>query len=288
MIPIYIPSRSRADYLPRGILTKLPKDLDPFLYYVVPVDQIDQYKQGLSNIDRQIQVLGAPVSNIAEKRAWIIHHCNMLGQQHHIQADDDLEQFAVRKSADDYHLRKADDNDIMEMLDWVENSLHTYAHVGISARGNNLIRNGHGPITGPCPLAQENVRMFRFLGYQTDKLLKVQHNRMATKEDFDINLQLLRMGYPNIVSFWWTHDQRQTALPGGCQDYRTLENHAKDCALLQSYHPDFVRMVNKKNIGKVTHNQEFQERTEVVVSWKQAYKEGLKRKEQEELRMHNL
>jgi hypothetical protein len=185
--------------------------------------------------------------------------------------DDDLDQFATRISETGPKLRQSTETDILEMFEWIEKALDTHAHASISPRGNNLIRDSKGFFVGAKPLTLENVRTLRLLAYQTQPFLSVQHGRVPVMEDFDVNLQLLEKGLPNIQSYWWTQDQRQTASPGGCSDYRTHQVHEEGAKKLAELHPNFVKLRQKVNKGKVTHNQEFQTRTEVTIFWKKTY-----------------
>jgi hypothetical protein len=264
--PIFIPSRSRADKVGRGILSKLPKELHEHITFVIPYNQGQDYFHALEKY-----TLG-----IAKTREFIGRYAKEIGKSKFIMIDDDITDFAVRIRDDDTHLRKAEEGDIIEMFEWVESALDDYAHVSVSPRGNNLIMKTKGPLVGPKPLIQENVRTLRLLAYQTDKFLSVEHGRTEVMEDFDVNLQLLEKGYKNVQSYHWTQDQRQTALPGGCADYRSLELQDRSAKKLQELHPEFVKLRTKVNKSKVTHNKEFTTRTEVTIAWKKSYERSLK------------
>lgn len=268
-LPIYIPSRSRASVINNGVLRKLPAEQLEHTILVVPQSQRDDYVRALKD---KILVVGTEKEGISNVRQYIGELAHAAKEKYFCAIDDDVEQFATRVSEDDWHLRQSTPDDMKEMFAWIEHNLQTYAHVGISARGNNLLRGKDGPVTAPKPLAYENVRTLRLLAYQTDKFLACDHGRVPVMEDFDLLLSLLRKGYKNVMSYWWTQDQRQTSAPGGCSDYRDHKLHEDAARKLAELHPGFVRLRTKTNKSKLTHHNEFQTRTEVTVQWKAAFK----------------
>jgi hypothetical protein len=61
-------------------------------------------------------------------------------------------------------------------------------------------------------------------------------------EDIDFTLQVLRCGYPNVVSNLFMHDQKSQA-PGGCSQYRDQALYERCLRSLRALHPDFVTLV---------------------------------------------
>jgi hypothetical protein len=100
-----------------------------------------------------------------------------------------------------------------------------------------------------------------------------EHNRLKDVEDFDVTLQLLRMGYQNAVSNWYCYNQPMTGTKGGASSYRTNQLHDEEVRKLANFHPGFVRIIQKHN---KTDAGGFGTRTEVVISWKKAYEESQK------------
>jgi hypothetical protein len=271
--PIFVPSRSRFFRINKGVLTKLPPEILKWVNLVVPADQAKDYM-------KHIQVLKTPLMDlvclesdgIAATRHDIGKFSKINEYSKFIMLDDDLTDWATRIEETSHKLRRSTPEDLIEMFEWVQSTLDSYAHVSISPRGNNMIRKSEGIWVGPKPLTMENVRTIRFLAYQTDAFLSVEHGRVPIMEDFDVNLQLLEKGHKNIQSYWWTQDQRQTALPGGCSDYRSLEVHDAGARKLAELHPNSVKLRTKINKSNVTYNKEFTERTEVTIQWKKTYK----------------
>ena len=270
--PIFIPSRSRANRLSKSVLTKLPPEILRYVSLVVPFNQSYSYVVAVDDLRLNIkQVIPCIAEGISETRKTIGQYSKDRHSNSFIMLDDDLTDWATRIGPDTHKLRQSTSDDMIEMFTWVQTALTDYAHVSISPRGNNMIRNSQGIFMGEKPLIMGNVRTLRLLAYRTEEFLSVEHGRVPIMEDFDVNLQLLEKGYKNIQSYNWTQDQRQTALPGGCSDYRSLELHDAGARRLAELHPNFVKLVKKINKSKVTHNKEFTERTEVVIQWKRAY-----------------
>ena len=201
-------------------------------------------------------VLPPTIKNLPDTRQWLRDNTGPKV----VQLDDDLV-FATRRADVPTKFRPAMNIEIIKMFDAIEYALDSYAHVGVSHR--------EGANRNTEPYIQVG-RMMRILGYRTDVLRKenIVHNRIPDMEDFDVTLQLLRKGYPNLILNNWVHNQGGSNTEGGCSDYRTMETHARDCHILaEKLHPGFVKAVEKTtktSWGGTT-------RTDVRMSWKKAY-----------------
>ena len=260
MIPIFIPSRSRAHQFKSEFCTikSFPYDIQANTTYVVPDGEEDSY---VFELPQAIKVLTLKYKYLAQKRSWIGRIASTRGYPYFIMVDDDVK-FYTRLSPENTTLRPSGSEDIRDMLAAIEQCfVEGYDHVGISARqGNNNVGVG-----GP-PLREDTVRTFRFLAYRTNSFLACKHDRVHSMDDFDIHLQLLELGFKTCNLFYWSQDHPGTNIKGGCSDYRNHETHAEDCQRLHELHPDFVRLVDKKN----KTGGEFGQRTEVHISWKKA------------------
>lgn len=189
-LQIVIPTKGR---MPRqATLSYLPPEWCARTTLVV--NEADAALRGLYDL-RGASVLVHPpeVDTIAKKRAWIIEQPQFSKI---VMFDDDL-RFAVRRDGTT-KLYQADTDEIGTQLRWLENILHTYIHAGWSARqGNNNVAD---PIIS-------TARMVFVLGYRCDVIRtliaseKVQLNRVRTREDMELTVQLLKLGYDNAVNF---------------------------------------------------------------------------------------
>lgn len=267
---IYIPSASRwnPEDIAAGPLSDFTLEIRQRVVYVVPNDQIDAYREtfektGLLSIG--VSLIGCSARGIAATRHWIGSHCDERGEAKFAMVDDDV-RFARRINSTGTGLMKCVPADLSDMWRFVENQLDAYAHVGVSARqGNNNMGVGRW-----YELVEENTRTIRVLCYRTADFLRAKHGRVPVMEDFDVNLQLIRMGLPNLNVGWWTQDQKMTNAPGGCSSYRTHQLHEQAARTLADLHPLYVKLRQKVN----KTGGEFGTRTEVTIFWKKAFGRG--------------
>jgi len=264
---IYVPSLGRYDNrLFSGPAAQMPEGV--LVHYVVPEQEARRYAASLIGYRLPARILPCPVKGIAATRLWIGEHAKKNGASKFVMIDDDIG-FLIRRGIDTWRLRSPEIEETAELLNWVENALDEHEHVGISAReGNNTV--GVGDIV---TLVAHNSRTLRFLAYQTDAFLRVEHCRVAVMEDFDVNLQILRAGGSILVSYWFSQGQRMTNEDGGCSTYRSHEVHEASAIRLNELHPNFVTLRQKSN---KTDQEGFGTRTEVTIAWKNAFKEGQK------------
>lgn len=254
---LYIPSMGRA-HVPGGPLAQMTPGVRA-LYQatiVVPDAEVNIYQA--YNRFSYTKVIGCPETGIARTRQWIAKHCDT---NKFVMMDDDIN-FIVRVAPDDWKLREAYQNEVHDMMVWIEGLLETYGHVSVSTRqGNNRLP------TGSSPIIVENSRTLRVLAYRRDDFLSVEHGRVEVMEDFDVNLQLLRKGIANCQLAHWAQDQKMTNAPGGCSTYRTHEVHERSARKLADLHPGIVTLRQKEN---KTDRAGFGTRTEVTIQWKKA------------------
>lgn len=257
---IYIPTLSRYDNI--QTIKLFPKQI---LAVTTLVVQAHEYKHYAKYEDKcRVLVLPEYIKTIAPTREYIN---NLMEDEYIFHLDDDLK-FFIRKSKDDWHLRYMLPSEYItmfrELLQWLRAG---YAHVGISAReGNNR---------QPSAFV-ENTRYMRCYGYNLNCFSEIKYCRCDGMEDFDTSLQLLKLGYPSKVSFFYAQGQGSSNAVGGCSNWRTIKSHS-DCAKkLGELHSPFVKVVEKQTKTAWNGNAT---RLDVIISWEKAFKYGMELKE---------
>lgn len=250
MIRLYIPTLGRVD---RQLTYKLlPASIRKHTVTVVDESEKDAFP------DRQVLVCPKGCRGTPSVRKFILdQHDTRRHGPVLMMLDDDL-RWATRLA--DGKLRPSRDQDIEAMFAELDRVLRTEViHASVLARAQ----------AAQVHEDQYCVRMVQMLGYNVKELRKlpVEYDRGAM-EDFDVTLQLLRMGKPNKVLANWTQDQTGSDLPGGCSTYRTPQFQAAWCRRLHELHPEFVKVVTKETKVAWGGGQ----RTDVNIAWKKAFK----------------
>lgn len=244
---ILVPTLSRAGKV------RVFRDI-PNATLMVNPDQFCEYRAAYP--DTNIIILPRDCNGIAKVREYVVRK---IGGKV-LMLDDDL-WFYTRRTDDEGKLLNAKPVEIQEMLGFIEQTLDTYAHVGIAAREGFNRFQGKGDII-------ENQRYIRAIGVNCDMIpADVDYTRVQVMEDFDVALQLLERGLPSAIITPWAQGQVQTQMAGGCSEYRTHENHERAAHKLAELHPGFVRLRQKVNKS----GGEFGTRTEVTIYWKKAF-----------------
>lgn len=203
------------------------------------------------------------IKTLSPTRQWILENAK---SRYIIIMDDDLKFFQrVMVGSRKGYLNSINDRQMDSMLGLLNTWLITEQciHCGISAReGNNRV----------LETVVSNARMMRVLAYDRIKVLEAnaRFDRLPTKQDFDMTLQLLRKGYSNKVSYYYAHNQYGSQDKGGCSVYRTDKMMYDSSVKLAKLHPGLVKVVTKKS--KVAWKGK--ERIDVRISWKKAYEES--------------
>jgi hypothetical protein len=265
---IVIPTMQRSDiqFTAKQLLkADTPKIYDCFM--VVPIDEGVEYSKKFGN---NFKIITTKLHGINNIRQFIIENCN---DNKVLMIDDDL-RFFHRPSIDDVSLYQATGEQILDMIQWLDNRLDEYAHVSIAARTQNF------QLTSRMQKAEsfelKTVRPYRIYGFRKDIVLGEELDyhaglKINTMDDFHITLSLLELGYPNIVSCKWAHDQCTSNSRGGAASYRDLEM-LKVCALnLKEKHPQVVKVVEKttKSSWGGTPKKPVT-RTDVIIQWQKA------------------
>ena len=253
---IYIPTKGRGPGAQRT-WGNLPPTLHQHASIVVPIQERKDWR------DWPGQVLHPPLSvrGIGATRQWIIDSSTADVA---IMMDDDLS-FAYRPDPDvPATLVPSGPEQVLAMVavlcHWHANG---FIHCGSALRG------GSNRVEGAY---RDGCRMTRVMSYDPARMrdLNIRFDRVPVMEDFDCILQLLRLGYPNRVSYTYVNDQPASQAAGGCSTYRTMEVQAEAANRLSQLHPGLVRVVQKKAKG----GGEWATRTDVVVQWRKALAQG--------------
>lgn len=257
---IYIHTYGRAGK--QVTLDNLPPKILQTVCLVVQSRESKKYLYVDERYGCQVLVLPKNIIRLSPTRQWLLENCpgDYMGL-----LDDDLIFF---KRGKDLKLSKMSCRDFISMFALMKTWMSKYkaVHCGISAReGNNRISVDHIQCS----------RMMRALFYNVNVLRKegVSFNRIMTKQDFDMTLQLLRRGYPNPVSYLFAHNQSGGSnSKGGCSSYRTNKVMNDSAYKLAKLHPGFVKVVEKKSKSSWGGGS----RVDVRISWKKAYESSFR------------
>lgn len=263
--PIVIPSRGRASLFERegcSVVQFSPSQMERVTYFVKPEEFTPYLRQGEKF---GFKVVPMRYGTIGEKRERMAQWVYEQDEPLFFMCDDDLKWFK-RKSETETKLVPCDADDIDDMLEIAEHAISTLdsvGTVGISAREGN---NRFG--AGPRSLMVGNTRVYRAALFRSEAFLSVRHARVQYFEDFDVQLQLLKLGWENRLLCYYAQDQRGTNAKGGCSIERTHLNHELAAKALHDLHPNEVSLREKVN----KTGGAFGTRAEVTVQWKKALK----------------
>lgn len=250
---LYLTTYGRADRQPT--LDNMCKYWEKRIVHVVQKREQHLYRD--IHAQRKI-VLPDHIRRLSATRQYVLDHTK---DKYVVLIDDDLS-FAERKTKSvklSTENQPAIFDNIMEQIrEWLEEG---YAHCGISAReGNNYVLEDSSTVT----------RMMRILAYNTEIVKKIgaRFDRVEAGSDFDMTLQLLEAGYPNIVSYRYATNQKGSNTSGGCSTYRTKEFLAREMRKLADLHPGVVHLREKQTKSSWGGGT----RTDVAILWKKAYK----------------
>lgn len=275
---IAIPSAGRSNrQITLKALAPWADEFGGVIVLVVPDREYKDYKH-----IKQAEVICTPpeLKGIAPTRAWIMTDlAKELGTANVLMLDDDMD-FCYRPVVDQPKLEtvrtsKQVNRMITQLSRWMTKD--GFIHVGLSARqGNNRPFNDPSNNYG-LHKYRDATRMMNAFAYHTPTIRKLiarkelKLNRVPVMEDFDLTLQLLRLGFANRVSFEYCWNQRDSNAPGGCSTYRTGEIQAEAAHKLKKYHPEFIAVKIKQSKGTSTAWKGFKERVDVNVHWRKAF-----------------
>lgn len=262
---IFIPTRGRT--VRQYTWDALPDRIKKFTCLVCPKEELARHKEAGR------RAISCPVEGIILKRQWIFD--TFKSEDYIFMLDDDL-QFSKRISQQDYHLLGATELEMMELFRRCLSLLKEYPQVGVSQRNGN---NRFFP-----QMKVDCNRVTNFHAYEMETIrrlgLRFHDKRLPstfTMEDFHITLSLLTAGFPNAIVTDYAWGQVGSNSAGGCSTYRTAETQRRSALLLAELYPGLVRVREKKTKSWKGVSDEDGVRTDVVIFWKKAFKQGLKK-----------
>lgn len=237
-----------------------PRDLKN-VHLVVQGKQEKEYCKVAEQFGVDLIVLPPSIKTLSPTRQWILD-----GETKPFAMMDDDLLFFERRKDDPTKFLKITGSKVFEMF----HDLFDRMLCGGFPHGGILAREGGNRIVGKDNVF--NTRMMRVLAYEPRTVRKVgaRLDRLPTKQDFDMTLQLLRAGYSNLLMADYVQGQYNEGCsnaPGGCSVYRTPKMNAESSERLAKLHPGFVKVVEKK----ASTSWGGEPRIDVVVSWKKAY-----------------
>jgi len=257
MLNIYIHSSGRAGSQPT-LKALMETRYAPNVWLVVQEKEAEAYYK--AHPDANIRILPADITMLSPTRQHLLYN---TPADKIILMDDDLTFSGRSGQPMEVRLLPLGAEGLENMIAEVEGHLNDWTHVGISAReGNNRVSE----------YTQEVGRMMRVLAYDVEVVTKIgaRFDRIDTKQDFDMTLQLLRAGHPNLIMFNYAHNQPGSQKEGGCAAYRDEEMMARCSYELANLHPGFVKVVAKETKSSWGGGI----RTDVRISWKKAYEDS--------------
>jgi hypothetical protein len=195
---------------------------------------------------------------IGNKRHYLVSNSP---DPHVVLMDDDLV-FAARRQDERSKFSPATHSDMEDMFTAIEYSLLAgWAHGAVA------MREGGNRDTDEFRFNSRALRChFYHAGLYNEH--GIRFDRMEFMEDFDVTLQFMEAGHPNIILNEWVHNQSGSNTSGGCSQTRTLEKQGEAAEELARLHAPFVKVVEKTTKGSWGGGT----RKDVTIYWKKKAK----------------
>lgn len=185
------------------------------------------------SLDDHPDQVRAPVSDIMEKRNWIMDQ--HLGKKIFV-VDDDMFFFRVLEGL----AIPAGPHDIRRMLELIDGYLDEYAHVGIARR--YMIQEQKQPFS-------ENQKILGARGYNLALFPDpIPRFRLKAVSDFDYQMQLTASSLSALIVTEYCQEDGPYLAAGGCSIWRSNETIREGMLALKAYWPDYVRLRTGDNL----------------------------------------
>jgi hypothetical protein len=211
---------------------------------------------------------------LAATRDWMLEYAVKQRHKHIVLLDDDttlLVRQPMTPGVNPRFLTATSEQQWLDGLGWLETSLKDYAHAAWGMRQHHwdYDTNLHDSIEVGralgCCLAY-NVPTVMNTGARFTRGI----GKGSPMSDFNMTLQLLLAGEPNVVSLVYRASPGPANAPGGCAGARTAQLQSDTAAKLGALYPEVVTVVQKKAWG----GMESDTMNDVKVAWKKAFKLG--------------
>jgi len=224
----------------------LPKKYQDKVIFVVQAHEYDEMK---SIYGDQVACLPKEINKLSPTRQWIQEN---YGDERYVVVDDDAHAWHYKEPVmiDGKEVwgfkngvsRKFTDEDFdtlfREVNEFMDNGI---VHVG-------MLASNMKPTSEPnrYPI-RSNERIMQIVFYDGPNLPDdIEWTRVTMGQDIDVNLQLLSKGYENRIFSKYCLCTSETSAKGGCQVYRTVENHNESQRKIAEMWPGIVKLKEKE------------------------------------------
>jgi len=257
---IVIPSYKRAERLlnKKSTLSQIDKQTMDDVYLFVREEEEEEYLKVAEHFGCGLLIHLS--DGIPKTRDEIINWANLEGIEKLIMIDDDID-IAFKPTPRKYITITNEDGYFKQMIvDLLFNCDVEYPIVGISARQFSQDKKG----------IDLNTRVIQvFCLYMP--IIKKENFHFTDAgfpfmTDYYFILTFLQKGYKNCCINWFTRDD-DSQTPGGCSEFRTVENQSKSAVALYKKFPHLVSLYVK------TTGTWKEKRVNVRIKWRKAYVE---------------
>jgi hypothetical protein len=266
-VKIVIPTLGRINE--QHTYNALPQKYKDEVKFIV---QPHEYDEMASIYGEQVLCLPEGINKIAATRNWIMHE---FKDYRYMCFDDDMQGFVIKEpyildGKEKWKSRNFEESDFDDWFNHVEKWMDEgYVH-------GAMLPATIKPVSGRWPY-QANFRIVTNCFWDGPNLPidKINWTRVESGEDFDVALQLLNMGYPNMVSTKWMVSPSATNAKGGCSEWRDVEYHNKYQRELAKLWPGII---NLKETTVKSGPWKGEKKLNVTIQWKKAYKSCVEKK----------
>lgn len=255
---IFIPTRGRVDN--QVTWDRMTPELKAMTYIVCPPGEVEQHER----LGRE--AVACERDGIGPTRDFILRTSSSYNFRKILMLDDDL---TLQRRRSDSKISNADIHDQLAAIHWLSDCLgNGFAHAGLAPRFLAFANKANylTPSRSMYALAYD-VPKVRDVGARFCKGFE-EFEGKNTMEDFNMTLQLLQAGLPNVVSLEHRVTPRATNASGGCSTWRTGFWASKSAEALAELFPDVVRLRKKKAWQGMTESEIY----DVTIYWQRALK----------------